>query len=223
MNPFIQIAGICDLQEAWMLAEAGADALGFPFRLDHHAEDLPESEAREIIAQLPASVRPVLITYLDRAEEIVELSRYLGVGGVQLHGKIQLEEAGLLKSEAPDLWLIKSLVVRSGNEAGLSEEMAAWSSLADAFLTDTYDPESGASGATGKTHDWEVSRRLAEGCSKPLILAGGLNSQNVGEAMERVKPWGVDVHSGVEARDGRKDPALVKAFIGAARRAFASV
>lgn len=222
MNPFVQIAGVHDLEEALMLAATGADALGFPFRLDHHAEDLSESEARAIIAQLPAAVRPVLITYLDRAGEIVALARYLGVRGVQLHGKIRLEEAEKLKSKAPDLWLIKSLVVRSGNEPGLSEEMAAWSGLADAFLTDTYDPVSGASGATGKTHDWEVSRRLATGCSKPLILAGGLNPQNVGEAMERVKPWGVDVHSGVEGKDGRKDPALVKKFIGEARRAFAA-
>ncbi len=220
MNPFIQIAGIRDLEEALMLAAAGVDALGFPFRLDHHAEDLPESEARKIIAQLPAQVRPVLITYLDRADEILDLSRYLGVRGLQLHGKVRLQEAASLKSQAPDLWIIKSLVIRAGNEQSLSEEMKDWSSLADAFLTDTYDAQTGASGATGKKHDWEISRRLAELSPKPLILAGGLNPQNVGSAIEKVKPWGVDVHTGIEGVDGRKDRNLTEEFIRLAREAF---
>ncbi|HKY63929.1 MAG TPA: phosphoribosylanthranilate isomerase [bacterium] len=220
MSGFVQIAGVRSREEASMLVEAGVDALGFPLRLDHHAEDLPESEAREIIAGLPEKVRPVLITYLDRAEEILELSRYLGVRGLQLHGPVELEEARKLKSRAPNLWLLKSLVIRGGNEAGLSEELKAWSDLADAFLTDTYDPESGASGATGKTHDWEISRRLAEQSPKPLILAGGLNPRNVAAAIAQVRPWGVDVHTGVEDRQGWKDRKKVGDFLAEARQAF---
>ncbi|HEX5034620.1 MAG TPA: phosphoribosylanthranilate isomerase [bacterium] len=223
MSGFIQIAGIRSREEAEMLVEAGADALGFPFRLDHHAEDLPESEARRIIAGLPEKVRPVLITYLARAEEILDLSRYLGVRGVQLHGEIILEEAKKLKSRVPNLWLIKSLVVRGGNEEHLSEELMNWAVLADAFLTDTYDPESGASGATGMIHDWGVSRRLAEQSPKPLLLAGGLNPGNVATAIAQVRPWGVDVHTGVEDRQGWKDRRLVENFIAEARRSFAKL
>lgn len=223
MKGFIQIAGIRDMEEAQRLVQAGADALGFPFRLDHHREDLSERAAKEIIAQIPTHVRPILITYLLRAEEILELAEYLGLRSVQLHGAIDREEAARLKKLAPDLWLIKSLVLRSGNEEALLGELRLWSGLADAFLTDTYDPETGASGATGKTHDWGVSKRLVEQSSKPLILAGGLKPQNIREAIEQVRPWGVDVHSGVEDRNGSKDRALVEEFIRAARAAFAAI
>jgi phosphoribosylanthranilate isomerase len=223
MKGFIQIAGVRDLEEANRLVQAGVDALGFPFRLDHHREDLSETAAREIIVQLPSKVRPILITYLLRAEEILELAAYLGLGSVQLHGPIRLEEAVRLKKMAPDLWLIKSLVLRSDNEKALFGELRTWADLADAFLTDTYDPETGASGATGKTHDWEISKRLTEQSSKPLILAGGLKPQNVRKAIAKVRPWGVDVHSGVEDRGGWKDRSLVEEFVRETREAFAEI
>jgi phosphoribosylanthranilate isomerase len=223
MNGFIQIAGIRDLEEARLAAAAGVEALGFPFRLDHHAEDSTEAEAREIIAALPPVLRPVLITYLREAEEILALASFLKVRSVQLHGEVSPALGAKLKERSPDLWLIKSLVVRLGSEAGLFKEMEIWSEHADAFLTDTYDPRSGASGATGKTHDWEVSRRLAELSPKPLILAGGLHPGNVAAAIERVRPWGVDVHTGVEDGQGRKDRGLVMKFVAEARGAFQSL
>lgn len=91
----------------------------------------------------------------------------------------------------------------------------------DAFITDTYDPLTGASGATGKIHNWDVSRRIVEASQRPVILAGGLNPENVRDAILYVKPAGVDVHTGVEGPDGRKDEVLVKAFVSEAESAFA--
>ena len=91
----------------------------------------------------------------------------------------------------------------------------------DAFITDTWDPQTGARGATGKTHDWDVSRRIVETAARPVILAGGLTPENVGHAILQVGPAGVDAHTGVEKPDGMKDPALVRAFVEEARRAFA--
>jgi phosphoribosylanthranilate isomerase len=123
----------------------------------------------------------------------------------------------------PELVVIKSLIVREGGLGGLLDEMRALESRVDAFITDTFDPETGASGATGMTHDWQVSRRLREATSKPLILAGGLTPQNVREAILAVEPHGVDAHTGLEGPGGRKDPWKVKAFVAQAKRGFAEL
>ncbi|MFO1463525.1 MAG: phosphoribosylanthranilate isomerase [bacterium] len=220
MKGLIQIAGIRDAEEARLLCEAGVDWLGFPFRLDFHREDLSEAEARAIIAALPASVTPVLITYLSQAPEILALSGFLGTRLVQLHGRVDPGLAESLRKSAPQLGLVRSLIVRPGAEASLAEEMRAWARWVDYFLTDTFDPVTGASGATGKVHDWELSRRLVELSPRPLMLAGGLHPGNVAAAIRRVRPAGVDAHTGVEDESGAKDPDKVKAFVAAARRAF---
>jgi phosphoribosylanthranilate isomerase len=104
-------------------------------------------------------------------------------------------------------------------EAMLSE----LSPLVDAFITDTFDPKTGASGATGKTHDWRVSRRLAELTDRPIILAGGLTPQNVKRAILEVRPAGVDSHTGVEDTTGRKSREKVQKFLSEAYEAFALV
>ncbi len=77
----------------------------------------------------------------------------------------------------------------------------------DAIILDTYDPETGRGGATGKTHDWDLSRAIVEAVAAPVILAGGLTPANVAEAVRRVRPWGVDVHTGVEEPDGTRSLA----------------
>ena len=215
----IQIAGIRDLREASVLAESGAGFLGFPLRLDYHRPDLSEAEARKIIAVLPEAVTPVLITYLTKAKEVIDFCDYLGVGWVQLHGYISADELAELKEIRPGLQVIKSLIVRGGNIEGLSAEVEIYQAFADYFITDTYDEATGASGATGKTHDWEVSRRIVEISPKPVILAGGLNPENVAEAIKIVRPAGVDVHTGVEGPDGRKDGEKVRRFIGEVEKA----
>lgn len=219
----IQIAGIIDRGEAEMLLECGADLLGFPLRLAVHREDLSEAAAAEIIRCLPDPSRAVLITYLDNAGEIVEFCAELGVGIVQLHGPVAVSELRRLRKIQPNLRIVKSLVVHENNRRQLLREMEEFSLLVDAFLTDTYDPESRASGATGKVHDWRISRELAEHSPKPLILAGGLTPENVYEAVRYVKPDGVDAHTGVEAPNGSKDRQKVLRFIAEARRAFSQL
>lgn len=225
MKPgLIQIAGVIDRSEATLLAGSGADYLGFPLGLDVHAEDLSEDEAAAIIQTLPPHVRAVLITYLQEAEAVVGLCRRLGCTAVQLHGEMRTFELVRLRAEAPGIEIIKSLIVRSSDSlAALSESMVYFSPHVDAFITDTFDPSSGACGATGKTHDWTVSRRLAELSDKPVILAGGLKPENVGAAIRFVRPAGVDVHTGVENVDGRKDPRRLSQFVAEARAAFASL
>lgn len=223
MKNIIQIAGIIDRAEAQLLLNAGVDWLGFPLRLPVNREDIREEEAGEIIAFIQPPAAGVLITYLDDAEEIFRLCRKLGTGKVQLHGDIAITELRKLKTLAPELYIIKSLVVRKNNLPQLESLVNGLGTIVDAFITDTHDPVTGADGATGKTHDWNISRRLVEISPKPLMLAGGLNPQNVQQAILQVRPSGVDAHSGVENAAGRKDREKVESFVAESRAGFAAI
>jgi len=216
----IQIAGVVDEAEAHMLATLGATHIGFPLRLPVNAPDTSEERAAEIIRALPDTAVPVLITYLDQANEIAEFCSELGCTAVQLHGAISPAELSRLRLIVPGLTVFKRLVVGEG-EHDLAQLCVECAPHVDAFITDTFDPVTGASGATGKTHDWTISRRLVELSPKPVILAGGLMPENVAAGIVATGCAGVDSHTGVENADGRKDPEKVRAFVKAARAAFA--
>ncbi|WP_461209224.1 phosphoribosylanthranilate isomerase [Desulfocurvus sp. DL9XJH121] len=225
--PLVQVAGVHDADEALALARLGVDSVGLPLRLAVHAPDCTEAEAARIVAALPPGVLGVCITYARDPAEVDELCTALGAGGVQIHADPPLPALAELRRRRPDLYLIKSVIVppdpgpRARRE--LEARALALAPHCDALLTDTADPASAATGATGLTHDWEVSRRLAEISPRPLILAGGLNPGNIREAILTVRPAGVDAHTGLEGPDGRKDPRLVAAFVARAREAFASL
>lgn len=221
--PFIQAAGVRDAAEARMLAAAGFTHLGFPLRLPVHAPDLSETAAREVIRGLGPGVEAVLVTYLAAPTEVLALCDFLGVGWAQLHGDLDPAAAAALRAARPGLGLIKSLVVGRGRDAGLLALAREFAPHVDAFLTDSFDPASGACGATGRTHDWAVSRMLAGRCGRPLVLAGGLAPDNVAAAVAAVRPAGVDAHTGLEAPDGRKDPDRCRRFAALARTALAAV
>lgn len=219
----IQVAGVIDEDEAGMLIDCGVAYLGFPLRLPVNEEDLSEEQAAALIAKLPQGTHAVLITYLERAEDILAFCQQLGVFVVQLHGPVATEELIKIRMAEPQLKIIKSLVVRGDNLDELKMTIAATAPFIDAYITDTFDPRTGAEGATGMTHDWEVDRALVVLSPRPVILAGGLNADNVADAIAQVKPFGVDVHTGIEGRDGRKDPALTRRFVSEARAAFTAI
>ncbi len=219
--PMIQVAGIIDAPEADLVIQAGVEYLGFPLRLPVNREDLSEAEAARLIRGFPPTARAVLITYLDQADAAVAFCRELGAGILQLHGPIAAAELRRIKELAPGLLVIKSLVVRGGNLAELESLIRDTAPWVDAYITDTFNPATGAEGATGLTHDWAVSRRLVELAARPVILAGGLRPDNVRAAILQVRPAGVDTHTGVEGPDGRKDPEQVRRFVAEARAGFA--
>lgn len=219
----IQIAGVIDEREARMLSDCGADLIGFPFQEPRGADDLPEKTAGEIIRSLPLANHGVLITYLDNAQAILMLSEVLSAPVVQLHGGVAVDELRLLRRLSPDLVIIKALIVKRGGLPSLIEEVDRYGAYVDAFLTDTFDEGTGRWGATGKTHDWTISRRLVEHSARPVILAGGLSPDNVRSAVLEVRPAGVDTHTGVEDADGRKSQRLVEKFISEARDAHLSM
>ena len=216
----IQIAGVIDTAEAQMLQQCGVHYLGFPLRLPVHREDLTEEKAAAIIKSLAPAVFGVLITYLDEAGEIAAFCHALGARIVQLHGDIQRAELKRLKTLDPNLTVIKSLVVGLRDDQALEAMVSELSPFVDAFITDTFDPKTGASGATGKTHDWRVSRCLVELADRPVILAGGLTPENVKRAILEVRPAGVDSHTGVEDSSGRKNREKVQKFLSEAHDGF---
>jgi phosphoribosylanthranilate isomerase len=218
--PLIQVAGICDRAEAVLLQECGIHYLGFPLRLPVHREDLTEAAAAAIIRSLRPPSRGVLITYLSEAGAIADFCRELGARVVQLHGDISTGELDRLRELDPELTIIKSLVVGRHPASVLERLAVELAPLVDGFITDTYAPDTGASGATGRTHDWAVSRRLVNLSPKPVILAGGITPSNVRQAIAAVRPGGVDVHTGVEDASGRKDRGKVLAFVAEAKAGF---
>ncbi len=142
---------------------------------------------------------------------------------VQLHGEIESQQVETLKQLSPNLQIIKSLIIKEDNLKELEIQINRYSLLVDVFITDTFDPSTGRTGATGRTHNWNVSREIVKISPKPVILAGGLNPENVRDAINKVRPSGVDSHTGVEGAYGRKDAELVKKFISEAQKGFSEI
>lgn len=223
LKNIIQVAGIIDQKEADMVISQGVDYLGFPLRLPVNKEDLSEENAAEIITKIPIPQYGVVISYSKTAEEAIQLCKKLNCKIIQLHGPIGLDELRKIKLIDHDITIIKSLVITGHNEEELLKSVKETESFVDAYITDTYDPKTKASGATGKTHNWNISRRLVSLSSKPVILAGGLNPENVYEGIRKVRPAGVDVHTGIENSTGRKDSLLLQKFIAESKKAFQEI
>ncbi|MEI6092818.1 MAG: phosphoribosylanthranilate isomerase [bacterium] len=209
----VQIAGVRNKQELNIIINSGATSIGFPLRLPVHKEDTSEQDAKALIKQIPSNIYKVLITYMDSSKEIIELATYLGTDMIQLHGEIKVSELATIKGKHPQIKIIKSLIVKQDNFSELKKTIAEFEDNVDFFITDTFDPDTGASGATGKTHDWEISKKIVKLSKKPVIIAGGLTPDNVGQAIKIIRPAGVDVHTGVENSLGEKEPALVNKFV----------
>lgn len=213
-RPRVQIAGISTLEDALACERAGADAIGFTIGLPAGPHNgLDEAGAAAIIRRLPPFITPVLITYRVTAAEVVPMCREMGVSQVQLHAPADPAELERMRAAIPGLKLILAVNVTGPEALDLARERAP---RADALILDTWDPATGRHGATGKTHDWSISARIVEAVDVPVILAGGLTPANVAGAIRRVRPWGVDVHTGVERPDGSTDHDLVRAFVAVA-------
>ncbi|WP_330172147.1 phosphoribosylanthranilate isomerase [Streptomyces sp. NBC_01498] len=223
MQGLIQVAGIIDQAEADMIIEEGADWLGFALRLPAKNEDLSEAAAAAIVKAIQPQHKGVIITYLTDADEIKGFCAEMGVGAIQLHGDVSPSELRKLRKIDPDLYVLKSLVVKTdniGELTGVVEGAAEW---VDMFITDSFNPATGAKGATGLVHDWSISAELARISPRPLMLAGGLTPDNVAAAIEHVRPAAVDAHTGLENSTRRKDRLKVRRFVEESRKAFSRI
>ena len=202
----IKICGITNLDDALLAADLGADALGFIFYAKSPRSISPEA-AREIIAGLPPFVLTVGVFVDEPLETVQAIAATARLDWVQLHGSEPPDYCAAL-----DRNVMKVISVADINSL---RAMAAYQGVVRALLLDTH--KVGAKGGTGEVFDWSLAVRAKQ--YGPIVLAGGLNPDNVAAAVYTVAPAAVDVASGVEAAPGLKDPARLRAFIARAREA----
>ena len=199
----IKICGITNLEDALCAAACGADAVGFIFHPPSPRYITPE-QAREIIAALPENIVKVGVFVNRDAEEVAQTLEDCGLDLIQLHG----DESPEYCRRFPPERVIKAAFLRC------VEDLIALDAYAvRAFLVDFR--EAGRYGGTGKRTDWKFAARLGE--AYPLILAGGLSSENIGEALAAVAPGAVDINSGIEKSPGIKDHDRMRRIIGMIR------
>ena len=214
---YVKICGIRRQEDALIAAELGADAIGFLVGQKHNSPDFVSATvARDISRALPPSVEAVLVTHIKEIDELDRLLQESEITTIQLHSEIDPNSVERLRSQLPHLKMFKSVNIISADNVAYPE---AFAQLVDGFVLDSINVATGQVGGTGKTHDWSVSREIVMRYPEvPIILAGGLNSENVRSAIERVRPYGVDVNSGTKAPDGFKDPRKMEAFIAQAKQ-----
>jgi len=203
----VKICGITNLEDAQVAVDAGADQLGFNFYKNSHRYIIPR-EARAIIADMPLDVMKIGVFVNEAIERICEIADVAALDAIQLHGDEDnrfIEEVHMISG----LPVIKAFRVSSDfdpNKAKLSN--------AKAILLDKYSSQS--PGGTGETFDWSVAQGVSTLVER-LYLAGGLTSENVATAIDKVRPYAVDVCSRIESSPGKKDAEKIEQFIEAVR------
>ncbi|MEM2319334.1 MAG: phosphoribosylanthranilate isomerase [Candidatus Bathyarchaeia archaeon] len=211
----VKICGITNEKDLEMVCGLGADAVGFVVGVPNSPRNLPLEKAKGLFRRVPIFVKSVLVTVPQSLEDLLKLYENLKPDIIQIHGEF-IHETAALKEKIPDALLVRGVRVKS---EWVVQEAVEAANFFDAVHVDSWMV--GKYGGTGLTHNWNVSRRIREAIHpKPLILAGGLNAENVKEAIETVKPYAVDVSTGVEAKPGVKDPVKVEAFIKNAKQAL---
>lgn len=238
---WVKICGITDLEDARTAVEAGADALGFVF-YEKSPRNITAGAAREIISKLPAQVEKVGVFVDGQGFHPADVAREAGLTAIQntlaflplagSHPEMMAAFTGFPRPPKLFLSFPSALFFESAEKIeqladyfshlrrDISQRPAAPEGCCDTFFLDSGTLQQ--PGGTGKIFDWEKAAPVAEGMAErglKLVVAGGLTAGNVADAMRILKPWGVDVSSGVEARPGKKHPEKVRAFIAAVRQA----
>lgn len=202
----IKVCGITCQEDARAAVASGADALGFIF-VEQSPRLVEPDRVRSITATLPPFVDRVGVFQDEEIDVVKEIVHYCHLTAVQLHGAEFPEYCRKIPCQ-----VIKSFSIRTGSDC---EELAPYADAVGGFLLDTYHKD--MAGGTGRTFDWKLVEQVKP--PGPVILAGGLTPENVGEAIRQVKPFAVDVNSGVEYQPGRKDTDKLKNFVHAVRKA----
>ena len=198
---FVKICGTTSEEDALLAVAMGADAVGFIFAPS--VRQIAPVVVADIVKRLPPEILTVGVFRDDAPERVVEVVHSAGLKAAQLHGHETAEQAKWIRQRIP--FLIRAF------PAGDKAVRQAADHGADAIMVDAPTPGS------GKVFDWSLAAEVPTGLR--LMLAGGLTPENVGAAIEAVRPWGVDVATGVERAPGRKDPSKLRAFVAAAKAA----
>lgn len=210
----IKICGFTDAADVRAACDLGVDMVG-AILVRASPRCLTVGRAREVLAAAPRDVAKVAVVKPRSPDDLKRIDRQLKPDFIQTHLTHSLGE--LLRARLDlscGLILVVPVPPRSKDHRAVVDNAVCAAELADILLVDTKGP---AGGGTGLTHDWNISRDVRRAVRKPLFLAGGLNPNNVKEAIRAVRPDGVDVASGVESEPGKKDPKLMRDFIQAVR------
>lgn len=205
----VKICGLTNRDDLEAVVEAGADAVGFLVDVPVDSpREIDRARAEDLVAAVPPFVTSVLVTMPAAVQPAVRLQERVGADAIQVHGGLAPEYVAGLRDR------VAASVLAAVDVA--QDDATDYAAAADALLVDSTDADGG--GGTGETHDWERTRELADEIDVPLVLAGGLTPENVGEAIEAVGPYGVDTATGVEATGGQKDHDAVERFVRTATR-----
>ncbi len=201
----VKICGITNIEDAVAAAEYGADAIGFVFQPKSPRAITPET-AKNIVSALPPFITTIGVFVNESKREIERIIRYVGLNIVQLHG-----------NEPPDACQLNKKVIKAIRVKDLTDLEPLKRYNVSAFLLDTYSPHT--MGGTGQIFNWDIAVEAKK--FGRIILAGGLNHENIEEAIKWVRPYGIDVATGVESnKKGEKDHKKLRLFIEKAREAF---
>ena len=207
----VKICGITKEEDLEAACRIGADFIGFVVGVPSSPRNLKLEEAEHLIKLVPKNVKSVLVTVLKSLEEVLEACRLLKPNIIQLHCEDFLD-LSVLREKLPSALLVRAFPALEN----VVERVVREARFADGILVDSF--AEGRLGGTGVVHDWYISRRVRDIIyPKPLILAGGLNPSNVSEAVKTVRPYAVDVSTGVESKPGFKDLFKMEIFIKRAK------
>ena len=210
MRPRVKVCCIASVEEARVAVECGASALGLVSEMPSGPGVINEDLIAEIAARVPPPVATFLLTCRQDAASIVAQQRRCRVNTLQLCDRVPSEVYPELRAELPGVSLVQ--VVHVGGDESFEEALNVARHV-DALLLDSGNQTLAVKelGGTGRTHDWRVSRRIVEASPVPVFLAGGLKPENVAEAVSTVRPFGLDVCSGVRS-GGRLDGEKLRRF-----------
>jgi len=209
----VKICCIASVAEAELAVRHGAAALGLVGRMPSGPGPIADELIAEIAAWAPPAVATFLLTSETRPQDIVDHVRRCGTNTVQLVDAVPAASYAALRKAAPQVKIVQVIHVTGPDSV---EEAKACAPFVDALLLDSGRPGAPVRelGGTGRVHDWSLSRRVVAEIARPVFLAGGLKPGNVAEACRQVRPFGIDLCTGVR-RDGRLDEERLKAFFGA--------
>lgn len=215
--PRVKICCMGSVAEAWLAIANGASAVGLVSEMPSGPGVISEDLIAEIAVALPPAVGSFLLTCKSDADAIIDQQRRLRVNTIQICDRLERTAYQILRDALPGVSLVQVIHVNGPDSV---DEAISIAPFVHAILLDSGNQSLPVKelGGTGRTHDWSLSLRIREAVDVPLFLAGGLKAKNVAEAIKRVRPFGVDVCSGVRT-DGRLDEVKLKDFFAAVRQA----
>ncbi len=216
MKPRVKICCIANEKEAADAIAFGASAIGLVGEMPSGPGPISDEEIFRIAKTVPPPIATFLLTSQQTARGIIDHHHRTKTNTIQIVDELEGRDYATIRAELPNVKLVQVIHVTGDSSVDEAAEIAEY---VDAILLDSGNPTLAVKelGGTGRRHDWRLSRRIVETCGKPVFLAGGLNADNVREAIETVQPFGLDLCSGVRT-DGKLDLIKLEKFFNAVHR-----